>query len=107
MVDSEEFINLVAPFLGDITFPVDDQLRGEVPWKDWRITTRIEMAKHCHAAWRAIHSHQSQLPTLGRLTDMDEDAGAALLAMQGTFYRAFSLVNGGRKVETDLFEGLR
>jgi len=25
----------------------------------------------------------------------------------GTFYRAFSLVNGGRKTENDLFEGLR
>jgi hypothetical protein len=30
-----------------------------------------------------------------------------LLAMQGTFYRAFSLVNGGRAVEKDLFEGIR
>jgi len=29
------------------------------------------------------------------------------LAMQGTFYRAFSLVNSGRIVEADLFEGLR
>ncbi len=26
---------------------------------------------------------------------------------KGTFYRVFSLVNGGRKVEADLFEGLR
>jgi hypothetical protein len=25
----------------------------------------------------------------------------------GSFYRAFSLVNGGRKTENDLFEGLR
>jgi hypothetical protein len=38
---------------------------------------------------------------------MDEEKAAALLASQGTFYRAYSLVNGGRKVETDLFEGLR
>ena len=30
-----------------------------------------------------------------------------LLAMQRTFYRAFSLVNGGRKMETDLFEGIQ
>src|SRR5690349_1705033 len=42
MVDSEDFINLVAPFVGDMTFPVDDQVRGEIPWKDWMITTRIE-----------------------------------------------------------------
>src|SRR6185436_20584323 len=30
MVDSENFINLIAPFMGDMTFPVDDQLRGEI-----------------------------------------------------------------------------
>ncbi len=107
MVDGENFIHLIAPLIGDITFPVGDQLRGEVPWKEWMITTRIDMADHCKAAWRAIHCHQSQLPTLGALAEMDEDAAAAMFAMQGTFYRALSLVNGGRKVETDLFEGLR
>ncbi len=106
MVDSENFINLVAPFMDDMTFPVDDQVRGEVPWKEWMITTRIDMSDHCHTAWRAIQCHQSQLPSLGMLAQMHEDAAVAVLAMQGTFYRAFSLVNGGRKLETDLFEGI-
>ena len=106
MVDSEEFIRLVAPFIGDLTFPVDDQLRSEVAWKEWMITTRIQIAEHCHTAWGAIRCHASQLPTLGLLAEMHEDAGAALLAKQGTFYRAYSLVNGGRKIENDLFEGL-
>jgi hypothetical protein len=41
------------------------------------------------------------------LAEMSEDVAAPVLAMQGTFYRVFSLVNGGRKVEIDLFEGLR
>jgi LmbE family N-acetylglucosaminyl deacetylase len=106
MVDSENFINLVAPFMDDMAFPVDDQVRGEVAWKEWMITTRIDMTEYCQTAWRAIQCHQSQLPSLGALAEMDEDAAAAVLAMQGTFYRAFSLVNGGRKVETDLFEGI-
>ena len=106
MVDSEDFINLVAPFVGDMTFSVEDQLRGEIPWKEWMITTRIEMAEHCHAAWRAIQCHQSQLPSLGRLAEMHEDAAVAVLATQGRFYRAFSLVNGGRAVELDLFDGI-
>lgn len=106
MVDSENFINLVTPFVGDMTFPVDEQLRGELAWKEWMITTQIDMAAHCHAAWRAIHCHQSQLSTLGALAEMHEDAATAVLAMQGTFYRAFSLVNGGEKMETDLFEGI-
>ena len=107
MVDSESFIGLITPFVGDITFPVDDQVRGEVAWKEWMITTRIDMANYCHAAWRAIQCHQSQLQSLGLLAEMQEDAGVAVLAMQGTFYRAFSLVNGGREIEKDLFEGLR
>jgi len=106
MVDSEDFIHLIAPFVGDLTFPVDDQIRGEVAWKEWMITTRIDMAEHCRAAWRAIQCHQSQLPSLGLLAEMHENAGVAVLAMQGTFYRAFSLVNGGRAIEKDLFEGI-
>ncbi len=107
MVDSESFVSLIAPFMGDMTFPVDGQVRGETAWKDWMITTRIEMAEHCRTAWRAIQCHQSQLPSLGLLADLHEEAAIAVLAMQGTFYRAFSLVNGGRKLEMDLFEGVR
>ncbi|MBK9207983.1 MAG: PIG-L family deacetylase [Anaerolineales bacterium] len=107
MVDGENFINLVAPFMGDMTFPVDDQIRGEFPWKDWMITTKIDMAEHCIAAWKAIQCHQSQLSTLGALAELPSDSAASVLAMQGTFYRAFSLVNGGRKIESDFFEGLR
>jgi LmbE family N-acetylglucosaminyl deacetylase len=107
MVDAESFVNLIAPFMEDMSFQVDDQVRGEVPWKDWMVTTRIEMAEYCRTAWRAIQCHQSQLATLGALAEMPEDSAASVLAMQGTFYRAFSLVNGGRQVETDLFAGLR
>jgi LmbE family N-acetylglucosaminyl deacetylase len=106
MVDSENFINLITPFMGDMTFPVDGEVRGEIVWKEWMVTTRIEMTEYCHVAWRAIQCHQSQLSTLGALAEMHEDAATAVLAMQGTFYRAFSLANGGRKMETNLFEGI-
>ena len=106
MVDSENFVNLIASFMGDMTFPVDDQMRGEIAWKEWMVTTRIDMVEYCDAAWRAIQCHQSQLPSLGPLAEMHEDAAKAVLAMQGSFYRALSLVNGGRHVETDLFEGI-
>jgi len=107
MVDSENFINLIEPFIEDLTFLMDEQLRDEVAWSEWMITTRVDMAEYCSAAWRAIQCHQSQLPSLGALAEMHEDAATAILAMQGTFYRAYSLVNSGRKVEKDLFEGLR
>jgi LmbE family N-acetylglucosaminyl deacetylase len=107
MVDGESFISLVAPFMEDMTFRVDDQIREETAWKEWMITTRIEMAEHCIPAYKAIQCHKSQLSTIGALAEMPAESAAAVLSMQGTFYRAFSLVNGGRKVETDLFEGLR
>ncbi len=107
MVDGENFINFIAPFMGDMTFPVDDQIRGEVAWKEWMVTTRIDMSAHCVTAFRAIKCHESQMATIGALADLPEEMAAQVLALQGTFYRAFSLVNGGRKVETDLFGGLR
>lgn len=107
MVDGENFINFIAPFMGDMTFPVDDQIRGEVAWKEWAITTRIDMSAHCVTALRAIKCHASQLASIAPLVELPEEMAAQVLALQGTFYRAFSLVNGGRKVETDLFDGLR
>jgi LmbE family N-acetylglucosaminyl deacetylase len=107
MVDSENFVNLITSAMGDITFEVDGQTRGEVAWPEWMVTTRIEMSAYCGTALRAIKCHESQMATIGPLADAPEEQAAQVLALQGTFYRAFSLVNGGRKVETDLFEGLR
>jgi LmbE family N-acetylglucosaminyl deacetylase len=107
MVDSESFVDFITPVMGDITFPLGDQLRGQISWKEWAITTRIDISGHIKTAWEAIQCHQSQLASLGPLLDLQEDQIFELLGLQGTFYRAFSLVNGGRKVETDLFEGLR
>jgi LmbE family N-acetylglucosaminyl deacetylase len=106
MVDSEDLINLITPFMDGMTFALEDQLRGEVAWKNWMITTKIDMAEYCGTALRAIRCHESQLSTLGALAEMHDDAATAILAMQGTFFRAYSLVNGGRKIETDLFEGI-
>ena len=107
MVDSEAFVNLIAPAMGDMAFQLDDQMRGEVAWKEWAITTRVDVSGHTKAAWEAIRCHQSQLATLGPLVDLPEENIHYILSLQGTFYRVYSLVNGGRKVEVDLFEGLR
>lgn len=106
-VDSEEIAELFTKYLGAIEFPVDGQVRGEAPWKDWMITTRVDVSSYWKKAWEAILCHTSQLPSLGPLLELPEDEVGRLLTLQGTFYRAYSLVNGGRNVETDLFEGLR
>ena len=107
MVDSENFVNFIAPFMGDMSFSVDNQVRGEIAWKEWMVTTRIDISAYCVTAFRAVLCHKSQLASIGPLAELPEEMAAQVLALQGTFYRAFSLVNGGRKVETDLFEGLR
>lgn len=107
MVDSENFVNLISSVMGEVAFQVDDQTRGEAAWKEWMVTTRVDMSAYCVTALRAIKCHASQLPSLGPLADAPEEMAAQVLTAQGTFYRAFSLVNGGRKTEMDLFEGLR
>jgi LmbE family N-acetylglucosaminyl deacetylase len=74
MVDSEAFVNLIAPAMGDMAFQLDDQLRGEVAWKEWAITTRVDVSGHTKTAWEAIKCHQSQLATLGPLVDLPEES---------------------------------
>ena len=69
-------------------------------------SSRPSRTRLFHAA-RGLRTGLAILLSLGLLAEMPEDAGVAVLAMQGTFYRAFSLVNGGREIEKDLFEGLR
>ena len=86
---------------------MDGVVRQHVGWDDWMITTRLD----CTAYWRTVYEatlcHETQ--TVGwkdKLESMSEDMHKHLSGTQ-TFYRAMSLVNGGRKVETDLFEGIR
>jgi LmbE family N-acetylglucosaminyl deacetylase len=106
-VDSEGIADALTRYLGAIEFPLDGQVRGEAPWKDWMITTRVDVSSSWKTGWEAILCHQSQLPSLGPLLELPEEEIRQLLTLQGTFYRAYSLVNGGRKTEADLFEGLR
>jgi hypothetical protein len=53
-----------------------------------------------------VACHRSQLPGYSRLEHLPEREHSALWGTR-TFYRAFSLVNAGRALEDDLFEGLR
>jgi hypothetical protein len=55
--------------------------------------------------WNAVACHESQVAGYERLKHVAPEHRAALWGRQ-SFYRAFSTVNGGRQVETDLFEGI-
>lgn len=91
---------------GDLVMVVDGEERRSNPWQDWAITTQIDTAVYAQQIWDAISCHQSQLPNVAALQNLPARYRQQLWDNQ-TFYRAYSLVNGGRRLETDLFEGLR
>ncbi len=107
VVDSKSLVMLFESIVGEvITIPVDGVERRQVAWEEWAITTRIDAADHWRTALQAVLAHESQLPGLGSIKEWPEDVHRKIWG-NGTYYRAFSLVNGGRQVEHDLFEGLR
>lgn len=106
VVDSRTFVESVRKWLGPVSFSVDGVERNHVGWEEWAVTTRIDTAPGFDTAWQAILCHQSQLPGYGPLLELPRETLSNLLS-EATFVRVFSLVNGGRPVERDLFEGLR
>jgi LmbE family N-acetylglucosaminyl deacetylase len=91
---------------GDLMMRIDGVERRATPWPDWAITTLIDTAAYWPTVWRAVACHKTQLMAYNRLEHLPEEHHKGLWGTQ-EYYRAFSLVNGGRKRETDLFEGLR
>lgn len=85
---------------------VDGTTRQAVLWDEWAITTRLDTRAYIDTVWEAISCHRSQLRDYQKLQELSPEHRQAIFGEQ-TFYRAYSLVNGGRQVETDLFEGLR
>jgi LmbE family N-acetylglucosaminyl deacetylase len=85
---------------------VDGTERVAVPWPDWSISCRIDTSSHWRTVWRAVQCHETQMSVYSRLGELTPQHHAALWGVQ-TFYRAYSLIGGGRHLETDLFAGLR
>lgn len=91
---------------GDLVMHIDGVERRAPNWAPWSITTMIETEEHWETVWRAVTCHRSQLPGYQKLKDLPPEHHRNLWGRQ-EYYRVFSLVNGGRALETDLFEGLR
>ncbi len=85
---------------------VDGVERRVVPWPDWAITTVVDTRAWWPTVWRAVSCHQSQVTAYERLAHLSPEHHEALWGWQ-SYYRVFSLVNGGRVRESDLFEGVR
>jgi LmbE family N-acetylglucosaminyl deacetylase len=100
--------NLLAAYqeaFGDLVMRIDGAERRARGWDDWAITTRVDTSAYWEQVWRAVSCHRTQLPTYQALRHLPDEHHQYLWGTQ-TFYRAFSLVNGGRAIERDLFEGL-
>lgn len=106
MVDSMDVVNLANEAFGGISMEIDGVTRSHVGWADWQITTRLDNQESMEKVRQAMLCHKSQMPGFGPLTEWSAAELGKLLGT-GHFYRASSLVNGGRNLETDLFEGLR
>jgi LmbE family N-acetylglucosaminyl deacetylase len=85
---------------------VDGVERGVTPWPEWAITTRVDCRECWRQVWDAVKCHRTQVSIYEPFERIGESLHRRLWGDQ-TWYRVFSTVNGGRAVETDLFEGLR
>lgn len=91
---------------GELDTCVDGRERDATPWPGRAITSQIDTADYWETVWQAIARHGSQLPGYQSLLDLPEADHRKLWGVQ-TFYRVYSLANGGRSIEHDLFAGLR
>jgi LmbE family N-acetylglucosaminyl deacetylase len=89
-----------------LTSLVDGVQRQATPWPDWAVTSEIDTAAFWEVVWKAVCCHQTQISIYEQLAHLPEEEQKALWGSQ-EFYRVFSTVNGGRRRETDLLEGLR
>ena len=92
--------------LRKLVFNVDGEERQAVPWPEWAITTVIDTSRVWPTVWRAVSCHKTQMTMYRKLEELSEEHQRSLWGTQ-EFYRVFSSVNGGRRQESDLFEGLR
>jgi LmbE family N-acetylglucosaminyl deacetylase len=91
---------------GELVMHIDTVARHTTPWPNWAVTSIIDTADYWPTVWKAVSCHKTQLAAYGQLEHLSSEHHKSLWGTQ-EYYRALSLVNGGRVRETDLFEGLR
>jgi LmbE family N-acetylglucosaminyl deacetylase len=92
--------------LKTLTSKVDGVERQVVPCPDWAVTSTIDTSAFWPVVWRAVSCHKTQMSIYRKLENLPDEHHRSLWGSQ-EFYRVFSAVNGGRQIESDLFEGLR
>lgn len=90
---------------GDLVMTIDGVERRATSWPEWAFTTRLDATAYWQQVQRAVDCHRSQLPAYQHFATLSPAQQRILWGSQ-TFYRALSLVNGGREIEQDLFAGI-
>ena len=85
---------------------VDGVERQVVPAPEWEITTCLDTSAVWPQVLRAVQCHRTQVSIFKNLNSLSPERHRELWGVQ-EYYRGFSLVNGGRTRESDLFDGLR
>jgi LmbE family N-acetylglucosaminyl deacetylase len=106
MAVSHSLADAYQAVFGDIIMHFDGVARTMVVDEDWAITTSLDTSAYQEVVWKAVFCHTSQLPSYSALEQVPQQYQQVIWSQQ-QYYRAFSLVNGGRATERDLFEGLR
>lgn len=91
---------------GELVMEIDGEERRATGWAPWAVTARIDTEECWDQVWKAVACHRTQLPGYESLRQLSEEHHRALWGVE-EYYRVFSLVNGGREIERDLFTGLR
>jgi LmbE family N-acetylglucosaminyl deacetylase len=105
-VDDGSLAQSFPEVYGNISIEVDGVIRRAAPWEDWAVTTRIDASDQVETVLQAIFCHVTQIAGYEPLKTISAGEAQRLLGEQ-TLVRVFSSVNGGRQVETDVFQGLR
>jgi LmbE family N-acetylglucosaminyl deacetylase len=105
-VSTADWFERYMPIFGDMVMHIDGQERSACPWVTWAITTRVDTRDYWQGAWHAVRCHKTQVPLSALQRAITAQEHQRIWGPQ-EYYRAFSLVNGGRREEHDLFEGLR
>lgn len=86
---------------------VDGVKRPHTAWPDWAVSARIDASEYWDMTLDAIACHRTQVAEMiEALRALPATHDPRILSEQ-TFSLAFSLVNGGRGMERELFEGIR
>jgi LmbE family N-acetylglucosaminyl deacetylase len=104
-VNSKKLVDDYSKIFGNIQMKVDDTIRTFSYWDNWVFTSTIDGSAYWKTALAAVNCHVSQVAIYGDLNKLPEATSTELWGIRN-YYRVYSLVNGGRMHETDLFDGI-